>query len=42
MYKDIDKQNYNFDKDKRYNRDVLNKNNISIGAEARILENKIN
>jgi hypothetical protein len=42
MYNDIDKQNFIFDKDKKYNRDVLNKNNISIGDEARILEIKIN
>ena len=40
MYNDIDKQNFNFEKDKEYNRNVISKNNISIGAEARILENK--
>ena len=40
MYNDIDKQNFNFEKDKEYNRNVISKNNISIGAEARILESK--
>ncbi len=38
MYNGIEKQNFNFDKDKKYNRDVLKKNNISIGAEARIIK----
>ena len=40
MFDNIDKQNFNYDKDKEYNRNVINKNNISIGAEARILESK--
>jgi len=40
MYNDINKQIFNFEKDKEYNRNVLDKNNISIGAEARILETK--
>jgi hypothetical protein len=40
MYNDIDKQNFNFEKDKKYNRNELGKNNISIGAEARVLETK--
>jgi hypothetical protein len=40
MFDNIDKQNFNHDKDKEYNRNVINKNNISIGAEARILESK--
>jgi hypothetical protein len=37
---EIDKQNFNFEKDKQYNRNVLEKNNVSIGAEARMLETK--
>ena len=40
MYNDINKQIFNFEKDKEYNRNVLDKNKISIGAEARILETK--
>ena len=40
MFDDVSKQNFNNDKDKEFNRNVLNKNNISIGAEARILESK--
>jgi hypothetical protein len=40
MFDNIDKQNFNYDKDKEYNRNVINNNNISIGAEARILESK--
>ena len=40
IFDNIDKQNFNHDKDKEYNRNVINKNNISIGAEARILESK--
>ena len=40
MFKNIDKQNFNFEKDKQYNRNIISKSNISIGAEARILESK--
>ena len=40
MFDDVSKQNFNNDKDKEFNINVLNKNNISIGAEARILESK--
>jgi hypothetical protein len=40
MFNNIDKQNFNFEKDKKYNRNIINKSNISIGAEARILESK--
>jgi hypothetical protein len=40
MHNNIDKHNFKFEKDKKYNRNVLDKNNISIGAEARILKNK--
>ena len=40
MSDDVSKQNFNNDKDKEYNRNVLNKNNLSIGAEAQILESK--
>ena len=28
MYNDIDKKNFNFEKDKEYNRNVISKNNI--------------
>ena len=37
MFNDVSKQNFNNQKDKEYNRIELNKNNITIGAEARIL-----
>jgi hypothetical protein len=40
MFKNIDKQNFNFEKDKEYNRNIISNSNISIGAEARILESK--
>jgi hypothetical protein len=40
MFNNIDKQNFNFEKDKQYNRNIISKSNISIGAEARILESK--
>ena len=40
MFNDVSKQNFNNQKDKEYNRIELNKNNITIGAEARILESK--
>ena len=40
MFDDVSKQNFNNDKDKEFDRNVLNKNNISIGAEAQILESK--
>ena len=40
MFNNIDNQNFNYDKDKEFNRNVLKKNNISIGAEVRILESK--
>jgi hypothetical protein len=40
MFTNIDKQNFNFEKDKEYNRNIINNSNISIGAEARILESK--
>ena len=36
MFDDVSKQNFNNDKDKEFKRNVLNKNNIFIGAEARI------
>ena len=42
MFDDVSKQNFNNDKDKEFNRNILNKNNISIGADARILESKGN
>ena len=31
---------FSIDNDREYNRNVLNKNNITIGAEVRILESK--
>ena len=40
MFDDVSKQNFNNDKNKEFNRNVLNKNNISIGAEVRILESR--
>ena len=40
MYNDVSKQLFNNSKDKEFNRNILNKNNIAIGAEARILESK--
>jgi hypothetical protein len=40
MFNNVDKQNFNYDNDREFNRNVLNKNNITIGAEARILESK--
>ena len=40
MFNDVSKQNFNNQKDKEYNRMELKKNNISIGADARILESK--
>jgi DNA-binding MltR family transcriptional regulator len=40
VFKNIDKQNLNFEKDKEYNRNIISNSNISIGAEARILESK--
>ena len=40
MFNNIDKQNFNYDNDREFNKNVLNKNNISIGAEVRILESK--
>ncbi len=40
MYNDIDKQIFNFENDKEYNRNVLDKNNISVGADDRILETR--
>ena len=42
MFNDVSKQNYNNQKDKEFNRNELKSNNISIGAEARILESKGN
>ncbi len=38
MFDDVSKQNFNNQKDKEFNKNELKKNNISIGAEARILE----
>ena len=40
MFNDVSKQNFNNQKDKEFNKNELKKNNISIGAEARILESK--
>jgi hypothetical protein len=40
MFDDVSKQNFNNQKDKEFNKNELKKNNISIGAEARILESK--
>ena len=40
MFNNVDKQNFNYDNDREFNRNVLKKNNITIGAEARILESK--
>ena len=40
MFNDVSKQNFNNQKDKEFNKNVISKNNISIGAEARILESK--
>jgi hypothetical protein len=40
MYDDISKQNFNHDRDKEYNRNLISKNDIAVGAEARILESK--
>ena len=36
MFDDVSNKIFNYGKDKEFNRNVLNKNNISIGAEARI------
>ena len=38
MYNDIDKQNFNFEKDKEYNRNVISKNTISIGYDGRLFD----
>ena len=40
MFNDVSKQNFNYDNDREFNRNVLKKNNINIGAEVRILESK--
>ncbi len=40
MFNDVSKQNVKNQKDKEYNRNELKSNNISIGAEAQILESK--
>ena len=40
MFDDISKQNFNHHRDKEYNRNLISKNNIQVGAEARILESK--
>ena len=40
MFDDISKQNFNHDRDKEYNRNIISKNDITIGAQARILESK--
>jgi 3D (Asp-Asp-Asp) domain-containing protein len=40
MFNDVSKQNFNYDNDREFNRNVLKKNNITIGAEVRILESK--
>jgi len=40
MFNDVSKQNFNNQKDKEFNKNELKKNNINIGAEARILESK--
>ncbi len=40
MFDNIDKQTFNFEKDKKYNRNIISKSNISIGTEFRILESK--
>ena len=40
MFNDVSKQNFNNQKDKEFNKNELKKNNIAIGAEARILESK--
>jgi len=40
MYDDISKQNFNHDRDKEYNRNLISKNDVAVGAEARILESK--
>jgi hypothetical protein len=40
MFTNIDKQNFNFENDKEYNRNIISNSNISIGTEARILESK--
>ena len=43
MFNDVSKQNFNYGKDMKFNRNELNKNNnISVEAEARILESKGN
>ncbi len=33
-------KNFNYDNDRKFNRNVLKKNNVAVGAEARILESK--
>ena len=40
MFDDVSKQNFNNQQDKEFNKNDLKKYNISIGAEARILESK--
>ena len=40
MFNNVDKQNFNYDNDREYNRNLLKKKNITIDAEARILESK--